>query len=405
MKLRFETDLQIKNLKPKAVQYEVYDEKPTGLAVRVSPRGAKSFTKVYRVDGKKVRTNLGRYPALSLSVARIKACEVDSKLASGIRPSGHVPEKSTPFPFAVIAAEYIEKYAKVNTKRWRETERILLKQVMPILGCFNIQDIDKRAINKVTDTITTNNGRIAANLAFAYIRHMFNWCITRDYLSTSPCNGLKRPHKARERERVLDEADIAKVLDAADRLGYPFGPVMKLLLLTGQRRSEVAGMRWADLSLDKAVWTQPAYSPDQPSNKSERTHDVPLSRQCLDVLRNLPRLDANFVFPARGREGRAVSGFSKWKRKLDSLSGVQGWVLHDLRRTAATRMAARGVPIHVVELTLNHSSTKLTGVARVYNRHAYLEERRQALQDWADHLDELRPMHPLPADSRGLSAR
>ncbi len=197
------------------------------------------------------------------------------------------------------------------------------------------------------------------------------------------------------RDRVLSDAEIVAIWWVADRMGYPFGRLVQLLILTGQRRAEVGGMRWQEVDPLKGQWELPPGMQDR-RHKSERRHLVPLSSQVLGILQSLPRVHDELAFPARGKEN-AISGYSKWKRKLDQLSGVKNWTLHDLRRTAATGMAAVGVPPHVIERVLNHSTGTLGGVAGIYNRFQYLDECRQALERWSQHLESLiREVQRLP---------
>jgi integrase len=172
------------------------------------------------------------------------------------------------------------------------------------------------------------------------------------------------------------------VWHGCDRLGWPFGPLIQLLMLTAQREGEVAMMRWADLDLDAATWTLSASQ-----TKAGRAHLVPLSTKAIQILKVLPRL-GDFVFPAnRTGNARPVSGFSKVKVRLDRICRVEGWVFHDLRRTAATAMARLQVPPHVTEKILNHRSAETAGpVGKIYQRYNYFEERREALELWAQTL-------------------
>jgi integrase len=207
-----------------------------------------------------------------------------------------------------------------------------------------------------------------------------------------------------DRERVLTAPEIYEVWHACDRdrLGYPFGPLVKLLMLTGQRENEVASIRWPDLDLKAATWT---LSSDQ--TKAGRAHIVPLSPVALSIIKAIPQTNSDFVFPAtreRKKDGvaRPVSGFSKVKRRLDLLCGamvkVDGkleprwprWVFHDLRRTVATELAKLRVPPHVTEKIINHGSSKVAGpMAKIYQRYDYLDERREALNLWASKLTEI----------------
>lgn len=160
-------------------------------------------------------------------------------------------------------------------------------------------------------------------------------------------------------------------------------------ILTGQRRGEVAGLRWSELDWANAVWNIPPAR-----TKNGRQHALPLSPLAIEVLKSVPNIHYELAFPARGTEGATPSGFSKIKRRLDDLSGVSGWTLHDLRRTLATQLAGMGVAPHVVERILNHTSGTLGGVAGIYNRFQYLPEMRAALDMWAEHVDKLASMNP-----------
>ena len=190
--------------------------------------------------------------------------------------------------------------------------------------------ITKPMINYRLDEIVKKSGPSAANHAFAIIRRCFNWGVERGTLETSPCVRMKAPAKTSERDRVLDDDEQRLIWLAAEDMGFPFGAHVKLQIATAQRRSEVSGMRWCDIDLERQTWTQPAGS-----NKSGRAHTIHLNGLAVETLRSLPRVHEDLVFPARGKDN-PVSGYSKWKRKLDQLSGVKGWTLHDLRRTAAT---------------------------------------------------------------------
>ena len=234
----------------------------------------------------------------------------------------------------------------------------------------------------------------AANRAFAAIRKFLNWCVERGYLEHSPCSGMKAPSKVISRDRVLSDEELTAIWLAAEKMGWPFGRVVQLLVLTAQRRNEVSGIRFQDIDQEEGLWTQPAMG-----NKSGRLHVVPLSPLALAIIRALPRVHDELVFPARGKNN-PVSGYSKWKHKLDQLSGVKNWTLHDLRRTAATGMAGLGVPPHVVERILNHKTGVLGGVAGIYNRFAYQQEMSEALNQWSQHIENL----ICKAQSRSLAA-
>lgn len=179
---------------------------------------------------------------------------------------------------------------------------------------------------------------------------------------------------------MLSDEEVARFAIGCDRLSYPFGPLFMLLLLTAQRRAEVAEMRWSELDLEAAIWTIPGSRA-----KNGTSHTVPLSPGALELLRSLPRITgSDFLFTTNGVT--PVSGFSKAKRQIDARTGSEGWRLHDLRPTAASGMARLGVDPHVIEKVINHTSGTISGVAAVYNRYGYTDEKRSALCLWWEHI-------------------
>jgi integrase len=371
------TDVLIRKLRPEeGRQFEVFDSRVPGLAVRISPKGTKTFTLLYRAGRRARRMTVGRYPLLSLAEARARAERALREVSEGRDPAAAKQAARNRYDdqlFTAVADEFVEKHAKRKTRTWRETERILKREFAGSWKHRQIQDISKQDLNRVLDGIVARNAPIAANGALAAVRKLFNWAIERGYVSTSPCAGTQRPSKAVSRNRVLSHAELAAVWRAACDTPYPFGPVVQLLILTAQRRAEVVGMRWCELDLKQRLWTLPPAR-----TKANREHAVPLSELAVQIIISVPRLHDDLVFPARGKDTTA-SGFSKWKQALDKKSKVTGWTLHDVRRTAATRMAELGVRPHVIEHVLNH---QMPGVAGVYNRFEYLPEMREALTKW-----------------------
>jgi integrase len=379
------TEFNLKNLQPRPKQFEIFDDKIPGFAIRVSPGGSKSFVLLYRIGKKSRRWTLGRYPTLSLAEARQKARDALASIIRGVDPARvkiEFREKYDSLLFYNVVRNYIEHYAQVKTHSWKETENIITRVFVKHWENAPITKITRIDVTGILRTLVKRSPS-SANRSFAVIRAFFNWCVSEGLITHSPCLGVKMPSRAQSRDRVLTDNEIIAIWKGCDQIGYPFGPMTKLLFLTGQRRNEVAKMEWAEIDLEQAIWTQPASK-----NKSGRKHLVPLTHDAVEVLQTVPKLHDELVFPARGKD-RAASGFSKWKAKLDQLSGVTGWTLHDIRRTVATKLASLNIPIHVTELILNHFSTKLSGVTAIYNRHEYLQERREALKRWADHLSGL----------------
>ena len=222
-----------------------------------------------------------------------------------------------------------------------------------------------------------------ANRVLTVIKKLFGWAVARDLIVLSPAAGVEAPGKETARDRVLTDTELKAVWEVCQALGYPFGPLFRLLILTGQRRGEVVRMAWPDI--ENGTWTLP-----REITKSDRLHVVPLSGLAIETIEAVPKIEGcDLLFPSRRGTDRPLSGFSRAKRQLDTLSGVERWRLHDLRRTVASGLARFQTPPHVIEAVLNHRSGTISGVAAVYNRYSYLDEKRQALEAWARHVQGL----------------
>ncbi len=381
------TDLAIRKMAPIAGRrIEVWDARVPGFGLRVSAGGAKTFILMYRAGGRKRRLTLGRYPVLSLAEARQRALTALAGVGRGVDPADPVVAATGEHrAFEDVVAAFVGMHCARNNRAntARETERILRRHFLPAWQTREVATITRQDVLKVLDHLVAAGTPSVANHALAAVRKLFSWCIERGVLEQSPCGGLKLPAKANARERVLNESEIGAVWKASCAAAYPFGAIVQLLLLTAQRRSEVAEMRWPELDLDKALWTIPAER-----TKSNRTHTVPLSSIAIQTVLSIPRIDDALVFPARSGDS-TFQGFSKAKQRLDEAAGVRDWTLHDLRRSAATHLAGLGAPPHVIERLLNHTSGTFRGVAGIYNRFGYLDEMREAVEMWARKIQSL----------------
>lgn len=386
------TDLFLKKLKaPAEGRAEFYDGRIPGFGIRVTAGGTKTFFVVGRHGRSSRRISLGRYPILTLEKARRAATDKLRDMKDGIDPQAEKrAARAVPSSlFPAIVEDYVGSHCRVHNRESTagETERLLNAVFVPKWKHKGLGEIRKDDVREIVDAIMQAGKPSAARHAFATIRKFFNWCAERGLVEQSPCLSLKPPAKARNRDRVLTDEELAAVLKASAEQGWPFGPVVQLLALTAQRRGEVVGMRWEEIDLKAGLWTIPG-----DRTKNHRPHVVPLTKTASAIIAVLPRVeDTEFVFPARGYLDRPYSGYSKGKRELDAMAGQHGWTLHDLRRTAATGMARAGVPPHVVERLLNHVSGTFGGVAGVYNRFGYLDEMRDALTRWEAHVLPLLP--------------
>jgi integrase len=211
-------------------------------------------------------------------------------------------------------------------------------------------------------------------------------------LELSPAAGIPLPGKEVQRDRLLNDRELAAVIKAARQIGGPYGNVVELLALTGQRRQEVAELTWSEVDLAACIWTLPGSR-----TKNGKPHIVHLSSPALALLEQAPRT-GDHVFSISGE--RPYSDFGKGKRALDSGSGVTNWCLHDLRRTCVSGMARLGVPPHIADKILNHQSGSISGVAAVYQRHDFIAERKEALDRWGAHIEALVGAHPNGSEIR-----
>jgi integrase len=354
---------------PAAKRREIPDALLPGLYLIVQPSGAKSWAVRYRLHGRSHKHTIGRHPVFDLKAARDAGTKALRAVAEGRAPGA---QRADTVDAAV--AQFMDRHARrhYRPRPLKETERLLNRHVLARWRGRKLDSITRGDVRALLDSVSAP---IMANRLHNLVSKLFNWAVAADLLITSPVAGIKKPFAERSRDRVLTDAELRTVWLAAEGLGYPFGPLIQLLVLTGQRRGEVAGMRWDEIAGD--IWILP-----KERTKNGKLHTVPLSSQAVAIINRAPRF-CEFVFSASGES--PVSGFSKPKR----LVGVTGWRLHDLRRTAASGMARLGVGLPVIERALNHVSGSFAGIVGVYQRHEFAEEKRAALQQWADHVERL----------------
>ncbi len=385
----------IERIKPDPMKrLEIPDSISPGLYLVVQPSGARSWAVRYRVNGKPAKLTLGKVPAVGLVEARRLARHALRAVAEGNDPAGDKrAAKAAPAPVkepdtvARIVGLYVAQYCRPHQRTWRETDRVLRKEVLPVWGDRLFAEIARADVNELLRAIVERGAPYTSNRTLAYLRRLWNWAIEEGYAETSPCDRVKRKAPELKRDRVLTDAEIRVCWDAWERQGWPWGPLQKLLLVTGQRLGEVAGARWDEIDADGKLWTLA-----RERTKSDRAHVVPLSPLALAIIAELPRFGSGYLFPAQrqGTEG-AVSGYSKAKlgcdrRLIKAGHELPEWRWHDLRRTCRTGLSRLRVPDHVAELVIGHVPQ---GVRAVYDRFAYLDERRAALAAWANLVDSI----------------
>ncbi len=383
---------KIENIKPGEARKEIPDGGCRGLYLIVQPSGRKSWAVRYRFQGKPRKLTLDGVEGLA--DARKAATTALHELEGGKDPAGlKFDAKAAEQKAAVeragdtidnLAAQFIERYAKKQTREnsWRLTQRIFERFVLPAWRGRLIHDIKRRDIIQLIESVAEDTP-ILANRVLAALSKFFNWLASRDVIVASPCAGVARPAKENARDRILSDEEIRVLWSACDAIGERTGTFIKVLLLTGQRRGEVSGMRRSEIDGD--VWTLP---PERTKN-GER-HHVPLSTQVMDIIVSVPVISGAEEFVFVGTGNRKFGGFTRTKAALDAhMKPEKPWVIHDLRRTCASGMARLGVRLPVIEKCLNHQSGSFRGIVSVYQRHDFAAEKCDALQRWADHVEAI----------------
>ncbi len=401
----------------------LWDEEVKGFGLMVTEKGVRSYILQYRIGGRGSptrRVTIGKHGSpWTPDGARDRARELLEQVRRKIDPfdaekerlrneqerqraSAEAESVATKLAFVTFADRFIEKYAKVKQPRtWRDTESIFHRDLKPHFKDKPLPSIRPAEIIEVIERVQ-ERGDSAAIKAYKALRVMFGWAVEKHVISASPMQYMKPPAKLEARDRALKDVELRLLWMAASDLGWPFGPIIQLLILTGQRRDEVGGMCWPELDLSKKQWLLPSER-----SKNGESNLVPLAPQAVSILKGLPKVNskAKLVFTTTGET--AVSGFSKIKRRLDEsmLSimrseaanagacdeeleslNLDPWRLHDLRRTIASGCQRLGIPLEVSEAILNHTSGTRSGIAGVYHVYRFEDEKRAALEAWDEHV-------------------
>jgi integrase len=437
------TALKVEQIKPRPVRIEIPDAGQPGLYLVVQPSGSKSWAVRYRnTAGQQRKYTLDKF--CSLETARKLTRKALDEIAEGGDPAAakqiRMAAERAKSPdddntFGAVARRFINQYARGREKKlrsWQEVARLLglrphpedQKQLLAIDGGLadrwgkrHIGEITRRdviaQVDGIAEKIIEDGGTgVSANRTLAAIRKLFNWAVSKDMIAISPCGGVVRPVQEESRDRKLSDDEIRWFWQACDKLSAPsddkrtgesvFGYAFKLLLLTGQRRREIGRMTEAELNLETRTW-----SLSKERTKNKRDHVVPLSSVAVEIIKAIPRIKNKLGFKFCINGETAVSGWSRAKDQLDELMleaarqeakeraedpskvKIEPWRIHDLRRTAATRMAQIGTAPHVVEAVLNHVSGVKAGVAGIYNQEQYPKEKRIALDGLAREIERI----------------
>lgn len=414
---------------PQARDLFIWDSALPGFGLKVSPGGSKTYVYQYRIakPGAAERTaprryTIGRHGKLTPDQARARARELSRLVELHVDPrqrdldeiaaqedAARLAEEKARLEgnlsFETMAALWLHQYEHDKDRRpssVRLAKTIVNKHLAPQLAGKPMPHIGRAELQSILDAIPARR-RGMRRAVFAYASVLFGWATKRGDIAGNPLADMAKPAAPKARDRVLTDGELAAVWQASFSLSVPFGPFFRLLMLTGQRRSEVAAMSWPELDLKDRTWTIPA---DRAKNGI--AHIVPLSDAAvaeLDALaRTIGRTASNdectrIAWPRQGlvltTTGRTpISGMTKAKAALDAAvarsrggAALDHWRVHDLRRTMATGFQRLGIRFEVTEATLNHVSGAKSGVAGVYQRHDWKEEKRAALDAWARHID------------------
>jgi integrase len=410
------TDRWLKSLTPAAPgkRREVWDTIIPGFGVRINDEkdharagkaGRITFILYSRYPGSRApeRRTLGRWPELSLEKARVKASEWRQQIAKGIDPVIAAEEerlarlRQMDSTFTSVAEKFIEHIKANKQRKAAEVERDLRKEFIKPWGHRPIASIKPMDVALVIEA-TVRRGKLGhAHSLFAHIRRLFRWAIPM-YIEHSPCSQLSPKRligDRKRRDRILSDAEIAALWRTTEPMGYPYGPLYRLLLLSGLRLSEVSKASWSEFDMKERVWTVPAARMKKTGTEA-KPHMVPLTDAILEVIETLPRFKSgNFLFSNKnGTVPIKANHFNRPKRQLDGSvlkilqkNDVQAelpdWVNHDIRRTVRTKLSALRIPEEVRKAVLAHARP---GIKGHYDMHDYLDEKRDALTQWAAKL-------------------
>jgi integrase len=387
---------------PKDVVY--WDVHCPGFGIKVTPTGRKVFIVLYRTAGGESRLRkytIGAYGRVTLNQARVTAQKVFAAKLDG-RDLAAEKKDSRRRMVADRVDDLLEAFITQHVSQNRsapEISRMLRREIGLAWGGRSIHEITKRDVIDAVSAIEQRGAPVAANKGLKAIKTFFRWCVGRAVLDRSPADGVPLPTKEVARDRVLSDDELARIIIAARQIGDPYGGIVEMLALTGQRREEVARCKWDEIDMASRTWELASQR-----TKNAKAHEVYLSDQATAVISRADKT-GEFVFSRSG--STPFQDFSLAKRDLDQLSGVTGWRLHDLRRTCVSGMARLGIAPHVADKILNHQSGAISGVAAVYQRHDFLTERTQPLKLWGAHVERIvgRPEERERLSERGLTER
>lgn len=379
------TAAAVERIKPGLSREEIPDGLLPGFYLIIQPSGAKSWAVRYRHGARTRKLTIGKTSALSLSEARDAAREALRIVARGedpatIRKAAQIAASAGSHDTVeAVIGEWLKR-DQMKNRSFPEVKRTIARDVLPVWKGRAIADIKRHDCVRLIDTVH-DRAPILALRIHAYLHRLFKWSVGRGIVDASPMADLPKPGREISRDRFLSDGELLSVWLGCHELGWPFGPAIQLLALTGCRREEIASLRWSEVEGDTIRL-------GGNRTKTKEARIVPLAPLAIEILQSLPQVNqSEFVFTTNGRT--PISGWSRAKCSLDLKSGVADWRLHDLRRTFATGLQQLGVRLEVIEAALGHISGSRAGIVGVYQRHGFEPETRKAAELWSDYIRSL----------------
>ena len=371
------TDAAAQRFTAKTGRVDHFDSSYPGLALRVSDTGRKAWTYFFRLKNGKVklhRMTLGVYPAMSVENAHDAWRKAFDLVQAGRDPRAVSDTALPPKSFEGVFEEWLKRDQGGNRSA-ELVERRIRKYVLPSWSRRLITDIDRRAALAIIDDIADRGTVILARRIYAHLHRLFVWAIGRGIIEVNPLLHAPKPGSEVARDRVLTDAELVKVWRAAAHLPPSYRDAIRLLVLSGGRREEIAQLRWDEI-VDGTIHLEGERT------KNGKPHVIPLSASARSIIASIEPKSA-FVFPNHFRVGgKPIAAWALTKKKLDEISGVSGWRIHDLRRTVATGLQKLGVGLQVTESILGHVSGSRGGIVGVYQRYDFAAEKASALEAW-----------------------
>lgn len=394
----------------KGVEY--FDATMPGFGLRITPNGAKSFILLASLRGRKRRYTLGRFPQIGLAAARTRAAAHLELIDRGIDPAVHAKEEQEKREREVekqklnsvekVVDEWIKRDQSKN-RRSHRVRQLFDREVMPPWNGKQITAVTKADCARLIDSVVDRGAETQARRLHAHLNRMFNWSVGRGIIDANPMTGLPKVGQEVKRDRVLDDAELARAWRAAHREGYPFGVEIKMLILTAARKNEVCQLKFREVDTPRR---QIVLKGDRTKTGEPRL--LPLSDAAVELIESAAKACGTFQYTTDGDSwlftcnGKTYSGLgAKPKHRIDAEAAkidrdgkplaepapIENWRIHDLRRTVATGLQRLGVRQEVTEAVLGHTSGSAGGVVGVYQRHDWADEKREALDAWGRYVD------------------